>query len=138
MTNLMLIILATLAQFILGALWYSPLLFGKTWMSIMEVSHYTKEELQKMQKSMMPFYGLQFFLTLITTWVLASNILFLGLSGSAAYFYAGFMWLGFIAPIQISSVVWSSTKRKYWIKQISIMSGMQLVGIMLATFILTF
>lgn len=137
MTNLMLIILATLAQFILGAIWYSPLLFGKTWMSIMELGHYTKEELQKMQKSMMPFYGLQFFLTLITTWVLASNIFFLGLTGAAAYFYAFFMWVGFIAPIQISSVVWSSTKRKYWLKQIGIMISMQLVGIMLAVLILT-
>ena len=41
---------------------------------------------------MMPFMGLQLVLTLITTWVLASNIVFAGITGSAAYFYAFFMW----------------------------------------------
>jgi hypothetical protein len=136
--NFGLIFLATIVQFVIGALWYSPLMFGKTWMSIMEVSHYTKEELQKMQKSMMPFYGLQFVLTLITTWVLASNLAFSNITGMAAYFYAFFMWFGYMMPISVSAVIWSSTKRKFWIKQISIMLGMQLVGIMIATFIITF
>lgn len=130
------IIIATVAQFILGMIWYSPLLFGKTWMSIMEVSHYSKEELQKMQKTMMPFYGVQLVLTLITTYVLANNIMYAGVTGMAAITYAFFMWFGYMMPVTVSSVMFGSTKRKYWLKQISIMGGMQLVGMMLAAWIL--
>jgi hypothetical protein len=69
--NYTLIIVASIAQFILGALWYSPLLFGKWWMQIMECTHLSKEELKKMQAKMTPFYGLQFLLTILFTWELA-------------------------------------------------------------------
>lgn len=131
------IIIATVAQFILGMLWYSPLMFGKIWMSIMEVSHYSKEELQKMQKTMMPFMGVQFVLTFVTTWVLASNLTFSNITGSAAYVYALFMWFGYMMPVTVSSVIFGSTKRHNWLKQIWIMSGMQVIGILLAAFILT-
>ncbi len=131
------IVLATISQFILGALWYSPLLFGKVWMQIMEVGHHSKEELQKLQKQMVPFYSLQFFLTLITTWVLAANLAFSQIVGPAAYFYAFFMWLGYTMPVGVSAVIWGNTHKKYWLKQISVMVGMQFVTLMLATFILT-
>lgn len=135
--NFTLIIAATVAQFILGALWYSPLLFGKWWMQIMECTHLSKAELQKLQKEMSPFYALQFFLTLITTWVLANNITYSGLSGAAVYYYAIFMWLGYMMPVSVSAVVWGNTKRRFWLKQIFVMLSMQLTGILLATFILT-
>ena len=135
--NYGLIILAAVAQFVLGALWYSPLLFGNMWMQIMEATHLSKEELAKMQKEMIPFYVLQFFLSLITVFVLASQIAFNNLSGVAAYAYVFFIWLGYIAPTQIACVVWANTKRKFWTKQILIMLTYQLVAIILATFILT-
>ena len=135
MTNLELIIIASVLQFALGAFWYSPLLFGKVWMSIMEVSHYSKEELQKMQKTMMPFYGLQFVLTIWTTfhlYRLASIVPDLSIYGLATW-----IWLAFIVPIQIGSVIWGSTKRKFWLKQIGIMASYQLVGIIIAAWILS-
>jgi hypothetical protein len=138
--NYTLIIVAAVVQFVLGSFWYSPLMFGKIWMSIMEVSHYTKEELQKMQKSMMPFMGLQFVLTLITTWVLANNIQMfeiVGTAGTSVYWLAFFMWLGYMMPVAVSSVIFGSTKRRHWCNQIAIMCGMQFVGIMLAAFILS-
>lgn len=131
----MLIAGATLAQFILGALWYSPLMFGKWWMEIMEVTQISKEELERMQKAMMPFYALQFFLTLFTTFAFANFMVY----GSALGIYhtAFWIWLGFVAPVQIGTVVWGSTKKKFWIKQIFVMIGYQFVGIMLAAFILS-
>lgn len=135
--NYTLIIVSALLQFVLGALWYSPLLFGKVWMQIMEVTNLSKEELQKMQKEMMPFYGLQLVLTLITTFVLASQLAFNNLTGGPAYFYAFFIWLGYIAPTQVACVVWANTKKKYWAKQTAIMLAYQLVGIMISTWILT-
>lgn len=134
--NYLSIVVATVVQFVLGAFWYSPLMFGKMWMSIMEVSHYTKEELQKMQKTMMPYYLLQIVITFVTTWVLAH---FIGANQSlVSYLITFWVWIGFVFPTSVSSIVWGSTKRKYWLKQIAISGGMQLIGLMLATYILTF
>ncbi len=133
------IIIAALVQFVLGALWYSPLLFGKWWMQIMEMSQLSKEELQDMQKSMTPFYVVQIILTLLSTFVLAMFVYYLQMAhvGFHAYGVAGWIWLGFIAPTQIASVIWANTKRKFWCKQIFIMTSYQLVGLMIAAFILS-
>ncbi len=133
------IVLAALAQFVLGALWYSPLLFGKWWMQIMEVTHLSKEALQKMQKDMAPFYGVQLLITLLSTFVLAMFVKYLMMAqvGFHAYGVAGWVWLGFIAPTQIASVVWGNTKRVYWIKQIFVMTSYQLVAIMITAYLLS-
>lgn len=133
------ILLATLVQFLLGALWYSPLLFGKVWMEIMECANLSKEELQKMQKEMTPFYVLQFLLTLIFTSILAFDLYYAQVAslGLSPYVIAGGIWFGFIVPTQISGVVWANTKKKYWLKQILIMTSYQLVGILSAAYILS-
>ncbi|OHA18269.1 MAG: hypothetical protein A2664_02290 [Candidatus Taylorbacteria bacterium RIFCSPHIGHO2_01_FULL_46_22b] len=134
--NYVLIVVATIAQFILGGLWYSPLLFGKWWMQFMECDHLSKEELQKMQKSMMPFYGLQLLLTFFTTVSFANLVPYI--SAFSIYHIAFWIWIGFIVPTQIASVVWANTKRKFWLKQIFVMVFYQLVGIMLTAWILSF
>lgn len=137
--NYFLIFAAIIVQFILGALWYSPLLFGKWWMQIMEVSHLSNEELQKMQKGMAPFYIVQIALTVVSTFVLAIFIQYLQMAnvGFHAYGVAGWIWLGFIAPTQIASVIWANTKKQFWCKQIFIMTSNQLVGLMITAFILS-
>ena len=136
--NFTLIIVATIVQFVLGALWYSPLIFGNVWMNIMkDGGTCTKEEMEKMQKELIPFYFLQLFLTLITTWVLANNIAYANVTGAAVYYYAGFMWLGYMMPVSVSSVVWANTKKKYWAKQIAVMVGGQFIFLMVAAFILS-
>ena len=133
--NYTLIIVATIAQFVLGALWYSPLMFGKWWMEIMECTNLSKEELQKMQKSMMPFYGLQLFLTFFSTFSFATLVPFIP---TFSIYHVGFwIWIGFIVPTQIAGVVWANTKQKFWVKQIFVMISMQLAGIMLAAFVLS-
>ncbi len=137
--NYTLVIVATIAQFVLGALWYSPVLFGKSWMQIMGMTNLPKEEIQKMQKEMFPFYLFQILLTLLSTFVLAMFIYYLQMLnvGFHAYGVAGWVWLGFIAPTQIASVVWANTKRNFWWKQILIMTSYQLVGSMITAFILS-
>ena len=138
--NYILIGVAVIVQFVLGAVWYSPLMFGKLWMQIHGMSHMSKQELEDMQKSMAPFYGLQLLLTILTTYVLAMFLHYLPMANSAWAWYgiAGWVWLGFIAPIQIQTVVWGSTQKKFWVKQIFVMLSYQLVGIMLAAYILSF
>jgi len=132
----MLVFVATIAQFILGGLWYSPLLFGKWWMQIMECEGLPKEELQKMQKSMMPFYALQFALTLFTTVSFAHLLPYV--SGLGIYHIAFWIWIGFIAPVQIACVVWANTKKQFWCKQIFVMLSFQLTSMMLMAWVLSF
>lgn len=131
-----LIAFATLWQFVLGALWYSPLMFGKLWMKIMGATQMSKEEMAKMQKEIAPFYLLQILLTLIFTWELAHTIN--ADTGANPYFLALVTWFGYIVPIQISGVIWGSTPKKYWLKQICVITANQFVGMMVATYILLF
>lgn len=135
--NYMLIVVATVVQFLLGAVWYSPLMFGKWWMEIMGVAHLTKEELQRMQKAMTPFYAVQVLLTLVSTYVLAMLVHYLSMAnvGFHAYGVAGWIWLGFIAPTQIAAVIWGNTKREFWCKQIFVMTSYQLVSLMITAYI---
>lgn len=137
--NYELILFASVLNFILGALWYSPVMFGKWWAQIMEMSHHSKEELQKIQKEMMPFYVLQFFLALITTFCLA-NVLAFGKMANPDYSVYGaafWTWFGFIMPIQVGSVIWGNTKKKFWSKQLFVMLSYQLVSIIISTWVLT-
>jgi Protein of unknown function (DUF1761) len=124
------IIVATVLQFIVGALWYSPLVFGKWWMQVMEMTNKTKEEIAKIEKEMIPFYGLQFFLILFTTFALANHMSLL--PGVSPIEIAFWVWLGYMAPIQIATVIWGNTKKKFWIKQIFIMVSAQFVCMMIA------
>ncbi len=130
-----LILVATIVQFILGGLWYSPLMFGKWWMEIMEHTNTSPEDLKKMQKDMMPFYGLQFILTLFTTFSFANLVPYV--ITFSIYHVAFWIWIGFIVPIQIAGVVWANTKKQFWLKQIFVMISFQLVSILLTAWIVS-
>lgn len=133
--NYMLVLGATVAQFVLGAVWYSPLMFGKWWMQIMEATNLLPEELKRLQKEMMPFYGLQLFLTLFTTFAFANFMVYA--SQIDIYKTAWWIWIGFIAPVQISTVIWGNTKKQFWKKQMFVMLSNQLVSMMLLAWILS-
>lgn len=133
--NYMWVVVAAIAQFILGGVWYSPLMFGKWWMQIMEMTHATPEELKKMQASMAPFYGVQFLLSLFTTISFANLLPYV--TYLSPMHLAFWLWIGFIAPVQIGTVIWGKTKKQYWAKQIFVMLSYQFVGIMLMAWIVT-
>ena len=121
-------------SFIIGAVWYTPLMFGNIWMKIMGGrDKYTKEEMEKLQKEMTKFYFLQLLLTFITMFVLYMNVIWQ--AKDAGMYLAFFMWLGYVMPTQVAGVIWGNTEKKYWCKQISIMLGCQLVIMLLAGYI---
>lgn len=133
--NYLAIVVAAVAQFIIGAVWYS-VLFGKLWMKIHDCDKLSEAELKKMQKQMMPFYGVQFVMTLITTVILA---IFLSYVPNWNYYaLAGFLWLGFVLPTQVSGVIFGNTEQKWIVKKIAIQAGMSIVGLEAAAIILHF
>jgi hypothetical protein len=81
---------AAVSAFILGGLWYSPLLFAKRWMKETGITEESTKD-----KSMTKIFGLAFILSLIAAFFLA---MFIGvnagaLSGAHTGLMAGFGWV---------------------------------------------
>lgn len=88
--NWLAIIVAAVSAFVVGGLWYSPILFGKAWM---RVNNFTEETMKN--ANMGKIFGFAFFWTL----VMAINLaMFLNdpktdaAWGATAGFLAGFGW----------------------------------------------
>ncbi len=119
------IAVATIVQFIVGAVWYTPI-FGKLWGKIHGFDCLTPEAQKAAQKQMMPLLLVQFGLTVVTSFVLA--LLLSGMpSDWNAYGLAGFIWLGFVMPAQVSAVIFGGTEPKWALKKIGISVGGSLV-----------
>jgi hypothetical protein len=88
--NWLAIIVAAVSAFVLGGLWYSPLMFVKRWMKETGIT----EEKTK-QTNMIKVFGLAFLLSLVASFFLA---LYLGKNAGAGFgalagFMAGFGWV---------------------------------------------
>lgn len=88
--NIWAVIVAALSTFLIGGLWYSPIVFGKPWM---RENGFTEERLK--DANMVKIFGLAFLLALIAAINLA---MFLGAEnrpemGALWGFAAGFGWV---------------------------------------------
>ncbi len=85
------IIIATLSNFLIGGLWYSPILFGKIWM---QENNFSNQDIKK--GNMLKIFGLTFLFSFVIAFNLA---MFLNDSkttiswGAIAGFLAGFGWV---------------------------------------------
>jgi Protein of unknown function (DUF1761) len=71
--NYLLILGVAILQTIIGALWYSPLLFGKFWMKANGLpENISKKEMQELSKGVGKYYGIQFALTILSDFILFS------------------------------------------------------------------
>lgn len=124
------IFLATVVQFIVGAIWYTPV-FGKLWGKIHGFDKLSKEVQANMMKSMAPLLGAQFVVTILTSFVLALFMTSLPASWNI-FGEAGFFWLGFVVPTQVSAVLFGGTEGKWVVTKILIMAGGSLACLMSA------
>jgi hypothetical protein len=128
------ILLATVVQFFIGAVWYMPL-FGNLWGKMHGFDQYSKTQQKEMQKGMFPLLAVQFLGTLVTTSVMA--LLMAGMSSEwNAYALGGFFWLGFVLPTQVSAVIFGGTDPKWVVKKIAVMAGGSFVCLVTAGAIL--
>ncbi|OLD60712.1 MAG: hypothetical protein AUI83_01850, partial [Armatimonadetes bacterium 13_1_40CM_3_65_7] len=89
--NWVAIVVAAIAQFIIGWIWYGPL-FGKTWMSMMGMSQQSMSR-EGMGKTMV----LTFIGSLVTAAVLSMLVGWMGAKTLSTGIAAGFWaWLGFV------------------------------------------
>lgn len=122
--------IATVLQFIAGWIWYMPL-FGKVWGAMHGYDQLSKEDQEKAQKEMGPQLGLQLLGTLATTFVLALFVSELSTEWHA-FGVAGFLWLGFVVPTQMSAVMFGGTPKQWMLKKTMIMAGGSLACLMIA------
>jgi hypothetical protein len=98
--NLMAVLVAALAAFVVGSLWYT-VLFGKIWMKLAGVKKDKKD----------PYMAVRFLVYLIGQLVMAFVLAHFLIFTNAVSYVEGFitvfwLWLGFIAPISIGGVLW--------------------------------
>ena len=93
------ILAATIVQFVIGAIWYTPL-FGKLWGKMHGFDQLTAEVQAVAMKRMIPLLFVQFIVTFLTTFVFTVFISGLPQNWNI-YGIAGFIWLGFVLPTQV-------------------------------------
>ena len=128
--NLLAVVVAALAAWILGALWYSPLLFAKAWVKAHAL---TDEQLEGMKKKAGPAYILSFIGFLVMAFVF-SHIVHLTHGGGLHWgALLGFgLWLGFAAPIGLMNMLYTNKRPATFV----IDAGYQLVYLIVMGMIL--
>lgn len=108
--NYLPILVATVVAFGIGALWYSPILFGREWMTLTKMTEADMEAAR--ERGVFKLYVVQLIITFIMFMVVgfvmsgfftAVNIARTGANGA---FIAAILWLGFIATEAIGSMIW--------------------------------
>jgi hypothetical protein len=113
--NYLAVLVSGIVIFILGGLWYSPVLFAKPWIAAMGK---TEEELRASAKGApMPlFYFLAFLCGLTISMVMAIVLNHWQPFTLNRGFHVGLlMWLGFAAPTSFATAIFSMTTKKLWL-----------------------
>jgi hypothetical protein len=96
---------AALLPLVIGALWYSPLLFAKPWM---RAHGHTSESLAAMRPRMVRIYGLSLAAYLVVAFALAQLLHWTGQESVAGGIHlAAFCWLGFAATLGLTAHLFS-------------------------------
>jgi hypothetical protein len=133
--NYLAVLAAAVVIFILGGLWYSPLLFVRKWVALQGK---TEEQMRAEAASAnMPLMYVSAFVTALITAIVMAHILAHMASimptGAAHGAFFGFMaWLGFAAPTSYASAIFYGKPKQLWL----IDSTYNLVSFMLAGAIL--
>jgi len=111
------VLVAAIAQMIIGALWYSPVLFGKQWMSMMNL---TEESMKSKKKEAQRGYVLMFVLAVVMCYVLANVVVYAKATTMLDGMLTGFwLWLGFIATVTLGGFLWEGKPFKLYLLNVT-------------------
>lgn len=110
MVNYMAILVAALASMVIGMVWYGPL-FRKQWMKLAGI---TPQSMKRMKLSPKAAMSMGFVASLVTAYVLS---VFVGgvMAWTAAANFVFWIWLGFVAPVQLGAFLWEGKDFKLFI-----------------------
>ena len=124
--NWLAVLASSIASFVIGFLWYSPVLFAKPWTALMGIDTSDPAKVKEMQKEAGPMYGQAFVMTVISATFLAIVItrmlvppddLLRGLK------IAFGVWFGFVMTVQYTNALFTKKPRQLFL----IDTGYQLV-----------
>lgn len=105
------VLVASVVSFAIGALWYSPVLFGKEWMSLNKLTE--ADVAMAKAKGMWRSYIVHFVATLVSfmvmTFLVSSTTIETAGDGASLGFV---IWLGFIVPMGVSELLWKKSPGK--------------------------
>ena len=134
MVNYLAVLVCGVASIIIGMVWYSPKgMFGKSWMKLSGLSKMSKKELAAMQAKGKQSMVLAFVSSLVMAFVLSHLLSFLNAGTlSQALQTAFWVWLGFIATVVLSGVLWENKPWKlYWINSLYYLALLLAMGAIL-------
>lgn len=119
--NIWAVLVAAVVAFLIGALWYSPLLFAKQWM---KAHGHTPKKLKAMQAEAKRAYGVSFLCQIVLAAVMALLVAMIHMSSALAGIKLGLVcWLGFAATLGLMANMYSDKPIKAYL----IDAGYQLV-----------
>ena len=135
--NLVAVLIAVVANFFLGFIWYTPL-FGKVWARELGFDMSVKPTGAQMAKGMIfnvigNFLLAYVFAHNIAAWEFVPGMDMMSKAGKIAN-AAIFTWLGFYLPVDLNSVAWEN---RSW-KVFGINTGYHLLMLIVAASILTY
>jgi len=125
------VIVATLVHYILGGLWYSPLLFGNKFIQLVD---WTPEQLRQVEsQSHAKELALAFVMSLVLVYILAHFVQYTKATSALGGIQTAFwIWLGFVVTTQAPTVIFEG--RSFGLFAINV--AYQFVGCALAGAIL--
>ena len=119
--NVFAVLVAAIATFAIGALWYSPYLFAKQWLAF---NGYGPEKIEAMRKDAARAYALSFICYLVMAAVFAVLIRLTHIQAVVGGAKLGFMlWVGFVATVGLTASLYSGKSLKAY----ALDAGYQLV-----------
>jgi len=107
------VIVAGVVAWLIGALWYSPVMFSKAWVA---AHGYTEEQVKAMQVMQGKVIGLTLVALLVVAWVLCVFLQHLHADSVAdGVMWAFHAWLGFALPLGFIAHLYSQKKWAAWL-----------------------
>lgn len=129
--NFVAIIVGAISNMIIGAVWYSPLVFGKQWMKLSGIS---QKDIDAQKSQMSKTYAMSFVGALIMAYILAVVLDLVGVATIAQGLQIGFLiWLGFVATTTLSSVLFENKRTELYLLN----NGYNLISTLVMAGILT-
>jgi len=128
MGNYLAMVVAAVSSMVIGALWYSPVLFGGQWLRWSGIDRHKARELEKHATR---GYILMFVSSCVMAFVIAEFIrVTVAVTFVEGVVTALWIWLGFITPLTFGPFIWEGKSLKlcvlnaaYWLVTLPVMAG---------------
>lgn len=130
------IIVVSIVSFFFGAAWHGKYFFGNTWMRIhFGKTDLTEAEIKRAMESMTIIMIVEFIATFFM--VMTLDFLMQILPGFAPWHVAFLVWIGFVLPSMISTVIWGADAKKWMTQKILISGSFRLIALLLSAYVLS-